>query len=90
MVFVKAQAKCCNFKYKFWLIGFCREHDGTIYDGEWKKGKEEGKGKKTWYLSNQLFIFNTIYLFIHLRPDNSEYDGEWNKGIPNGQGELVE
>lgn len=52
---------------------FIERINDSIYEGEWKGGKEHGKGKKEWTR----------------RPTDNWYEGEWRDGFEHGKGIMT-
>ena len=50
--------------------------NGARYEGEFKDGKVNGQGVKTWKGGSGFYA----------RSDGVRYEGEWKDGKPNGQG----
>jgi hypothetical protein len=75
-----------GFVKRIWPDGTCIWPDGTCYVGDWKDGKQHGRGKKTWpdgtcYEGNwegdkQHGIGTKTW------PDGERYEGEWKDGKP--------
>ena len=50
---------------------------GDKYDGEWKNGKKNGKGK----------VYSNVGIYYYI--DGSQYDGYWVEDKKNGQGCFI-
>merc|ERR1712098_257436 len=49
---------------------------GEVYEGEWKDGKRNGKGKMTYGQSSRRIIHEV-------------YEGDWEDGKRNGKGKMT-